>query len=432
MSVYTVIDGVATCLEILALIFLLQNEEVKGEKTRQIFLFLVLVISLIIMTSLGLNVWVRTAIKLAFTVIVGIFIYLCSPFKLLFYGIIDLLAVILSEEVVIGIWNIYNNTILADNIIYDDFTLSLVIAMKAFYFFIIMLCKKVTSKTKGDRTIKELIPMLCVGIPFLLIFECLNIIMPQIHGETERVFYLICCAAILFAFVYILIFFENHLQMQKKAQKKELALYELQLRYGYYERKKEDEEKVREVYHDLKNHLLLLKDDSTVEYIAHKIEAYESYIETGNEFLDIIISEKVKLAQSRNIQIECDIDFSAGSFIQTLDVSTIFGNLIDNAIEAAEKVYESEKYIFINVEKKAQLIIIVIKNSMVGTFNYGTKTSKSNSSFHGYGLTNVNRAIRKYNGDLDINLNENEFRISIILPIPSGKLKEKEVQNEKY
>jgi len=431
MSIYVIIDGAVTCLEILLFIFLLQNEEVKGRKTRQIFLFLVLAISIMIMTRLDLNFRLKVIVQLIIIVIVGRFVYSCSMIKLLFYGIIDILAIIFSEEVVIGIWNFYNRPVISDNIIYEDFIFSLVIVAKAFYFFIIMLCKKIMSKDKESRTIKELMPMLCIGIPFLLVFECLNIFLPKIQGETDRVFYLICCVAILFAFIYILVFFESHLRMQKKAQEEAFALQELQLKHDYYERKKEDEEKVREVYHDLKNHVLLLKDDDTVESITHKIESYESYIATGHDFLDIIICEKIKLAQIRNIRMECDIDFSAGSFVEALDVSTIFGNLVDNAIEAAEKVNELEKYIFVKVQKKVDFIIIAIKNSMAGTYDDDVGTSKSNSSFHGYGLKNVKNALKKYNGDLDIKVNDNEFMVSIVLPIPAGKFGEGEELNEK-
>jgi len=431
MSIYMIIDGIATCLEAWMLVFLLQNEEVKGRKTRQIFLFLALVISVMLMTRLDSNLWLKVIVQIAIIVIVGRIVYSCSTVKLLFYGIIDILAIIVSSEVVIGVWNIYNEAVLSDNIIYEDFTLSLLVATKAFYFFIIMICKKITSKNKGDRTLKEIMPILCIGIPFMLVFECLNILLPKIQEETERVFYLISYAAILFAFIYILVFFENHLRMQKKAKEEELVLNELQLKHDYYERRREDEEEVREIYHDLKNHLLLLKDDDAVKAINHKIESYESYIETGHDFLDIIICEKIKLAQKRHIRMECDINFEEGSFIETLDVSTIFGNLVDNAIEAADKSNESEKYIFVKVQKEVNCMIIVIKNSMMGIYNDNVRTSKPNSSFHGYGLKNVKNALKKYNGELDIKRSDNEFMISIVLPIPVGKLGESEELNGK-
>lgn len=431
MSIYTIIDGIVTCFETGLLIFLLQNEEVKGRKVRQVFLFLVLVISVMIMTRLDLNLWLKSIILIVIITILGRFVYLCSLFKLLIYGIINIVIILFSGEIVLGIWNIYNRPVLSDNIIYEDFRLTLTIVSKAFHFFAFMICKKIISKDKGDRTIKGFMSVLCIGIPFLLVFECLNILLPKIQGKRERVFYVICCIAILFAFIYILAFFENHLRVQKKAQEEELALQELQLRHGYYERRKEDEEKVREVYHDLKYHVLLLKDDVAVKAIMHKIEGYKSYIATGNEILDIIVSEKIKLAQNRNIQMECDIDFSEGSFVEPLDVSTIFGNLMDNAIEAADKINESEKYIFIKVQKKVNFIIIAIKNSMAGIYNEDVKTSKSNSSFHGYGIKNVKNALKKYNGELDIRVSGNEFVISIALPIPSEGLGKSEELNEK-
>lgn len=422
--IYVIIDAAATCLDIGLFLFLLQNEEVKGRGIKQIVLFLVWVIAVIIMTQWDLTAWPKILIQILILVVIGKFVYRCSILKLSFYGILYVFALFLSEEVIIGIWNIYNRPMLADNIIYEDFIISLVIAMKAFYFLIIMILKKIVSKNKEERNFKEFVPILCIGIPFLLIMECLNILMPQIHGTTERVFYLLTCTAILFSFIYVLIFLQKYLKMERMAQAEKAALYELQVRYGYYEKRREDEERVRKIYHDLKNHLLLLKNDKAVTSITKKIESYESYIMTGNEFLDIIISEKIKMAQKSNIFVECDIDFRAGVFIEALDISTIFGNLIDNAIEAAEKVEESEKYMFIKVQKKEGFIIIVIKNSMQGIFL--NRTSKSNKTFHGYGLTNVKRAIKKYYGDINIDSNNKEFVISIVIPIPGDGIGEKE------
>jgi len=280
-----------------------------------------------------------------------------------------------------------------------------------------MLFKKITSKDKERRTLKEIIPILCIGIPFLLVFECLNLDMQLNETIEMKSFRVLTSTAILLAFIYILIFFEKHLAVQKKAQEEAMALQEMQLKYEYYARRKEDEEKVREIYHDLKNHLLFMQDNELTQKIVKKIENYESYIDTGNEFLDIILSEKIEDARHKDIKIECKVDFRSGDFIQPLDISTIFGNLLDNAIEAAEKIEEEERYIFVNAGQKEKLLLIVIRNSMSGIYDKHTKSSKTNNSFHGYGLTNVKKAVRKYNGECSIQSEDREFIVSVLLPV---------------
>jgi len=413
----TVIDIVFTCIEAWFALLLLQNEEIKGKSYKQLILFGTLVISVVIMSKADCGLLFKWVVQVLIIVVVGSFVYECGIFKLLLYGLLAICALVISEEIVISIWNIYNKPVYTDNIIYEEFVLSLLITSHALYFLIIMLFKKITSKDKERRTLKEVIPILCIGIPFLLVFECLNLDMQLNETIEMKSFRVLTSTAILFAFIYILIFFEKHLAVQKKAQEEAMALQEMQLKYEYYARRKEDEEKVREIYHDLKNHLLFMQDNELTQKIVKKIENYESYIDTGNEFLDIILSEKIEDARHKDIKIECKVDFRSGDFIQPLDISTIFGNLLDNAIEAAEKIEEEERYIFVNAGQKEKLLLIVIRNSMSGIYDKHTKSSKTNNSFHGYGLTNVKKAVRKYNGECSIQSEDREFIVSVLLPV---------------
>lgn len=110
--------------------------------------------------------------------------------------------------------------------------------------------------------------------------------------------------------------------------------------------------------------------------------------------------------------------------MQPLDISTIFGNLLDNAIEACRKIEEDEPYIFVSCKIRGNMISVVIKNSMVRN-SFDLKTTKNDKQFHGYGLGNVKKALANYNGEMSIKAEGNEFLISLIIPIP------KEIKNEK-
>ena len=414
-------DLAFTSLENGFILFLLKDEK-KDKKHTQWILFLVLLIVIEIMTLLDMGFLAKSVARFLIVVGVGNFIYQCSMFKLLFYVLIDMLALVISEEIIINSWSIFNRPVVDNNLIFEDFIIPVVLMAKALHFLFIVLFKKLTSKNKEDRTFKEIMPILSVGIPFLLVFECMTLIMYNRPTNVERVLYLVCCIAIFCSFIYTLLFLERYLSVQKKAQREEIALQEMLLKHEYYVRRQEDEEKIREIYHDLKNHLLLIKDENVAKQLTGKIESYEAYVSTGNEFLDIVISEKLRLAHENNIQTECNIDFRRGDFIAPLDISTIFGNLMDNAIEASIGVDDADKYIFVNVRAKERFLVIVIKNSMRGVYEPNKQTSKANSSFHGYGLTNVQKSVRKYNGEYNINVSDDEFVISVVLPIPAEKL----------
>ena len=109
----------------------------------------------------------------------------------------------------------------------------------------------------------------------------------------------------------------------------------------------QDEEQVKSIYHDLKNHLLFSDGNILKSETIKNSSFMKKYYNTGNDFLDIILADKIELAWKQKVKIECNIDFRAGNFLEPLDISTIFGNLLDNAIEATAKLHESEKnYIF--------------------------------------------------------------------------------------
>lgn len=418
MTINAIIDGLATCFETFLLLYLLQDQKQRGSKYRQILFFLVQVLMVVIMTRLDFPPWPKILYGIVSVTILGsTFVYNISIFRLLFYSIVYEVVLIFSNELAVGVWNIFNDPSIEDNLIYEDFIPQILFMYLAFFIVSIIISRKIINRNRQPGNMKELIPILCVSVPFLLVLECLFLLLPHLTSMNARIFYMICCAAILFAFIYILLFLERYTFLQKKMKEEEIISYESQLKADYYEQRKEDEEKIREVYHDLKNHLLLVNDEPSAKEILGKIESYESYMITGNEFLDIVISEKIKLAQKRGVRVECEIDFHSGSFMETLDISTIFGNLLDNAIEAAEKVTESEKYVHISVKRRAQMIIIVIKNTMVGTFEESIKTSKVNKTFHGYGLRNVRAALKKYEGYLDIVQDGTEFSASVIVPI---------------
>lgn len=107
-----------------------------------------------------------------------------------------------------------------------------------------------------------------------------------------------------------------------------------------------------------------------------------------------------------------DISLKGIEFLEPIDISTIFGNLLDNAIEACRLAEDLEKKkINISVKWKNELLVIHITNSRM---NGGNKNSKK--KIYGYGLPNVCNAVKKYGGEISVQEKENEFIVDIIIP----------------
>lgn len=104
---------------------------------------------------------------------------------------------------------------------------------------------------------------------------------------------------------------------------------ELEMKQAYYKDRIEDEERVRSIYHDLKNHLLVLQAQAgngqavqnSIQGLQNQLQEYETYYQTGNEYLDILIRDKARAAQERQIDFAAAVAFADGAFIDPLDLA---------------------------------------------------------------------------------------------------------------
>ncbi len=228
-------------------------------------------------------------------------------------------------------------------------------------------------------------------------------------------------------------FVNDSVRIRLLQQKEEQQLQRLEAQYRYYEEWLKDEERVRRVYHDMKNHLLVLqaqmktlsdKEDKDkkseteemIESLRREISDYEDYVQTGNGFLDIILKDKIKAAKEKHIDFHTEVDFSKGDFMEPLDISTIFGNALDNAIEACKNIPEEERFITLKVGVKRNFLVISVENSAKQeTEEKGT--TKADTFLHGFGLKNIQRAAEKYEGQCKRNYQSGVYMLSVLIPI---------------
>lgn len=140
--------------------------------------------------------------------------------------------------------------------------------------------------------------------------------------EDTAIVYPICLASIFSSFgcMYLASYICDAMQTAYHAQ-------ELEMQRNYYKDRIRDEERVRSIYHDMKNHLLLLQAQAgngqevqdSIQELKEQIQEYENYYRTGNEFLDIMIRDKAKIAQEKKIDFSAVISFESGAFLEPLD-----------------------------------------------------------------------------------------------------------------
>lgn len=280
----------------------------------------------------------------------------------------------------------------------------------------LILRKYLTKITSRLNTQMWLIVDMLMLASFVAIFTIIYF-MP----ENTVIVYPICGASIFSSFgcMYLASYICEAVQTAYHAQ-------ELEAQRNYYKDRIRDEERVRSVYHDMKNHLLLLRAQAgngqdvqdSIQELEDQIQEYENYHHTGNEFLDIIIRDKAKAAKERNIDFSAVISFEADSFVEPLDISTIFGNALDNAIEASEKLPEDKRMITVRANRVRNMLVITVENNTASVFPGAKGTSKKDAFAHGFGLPNIKNVVEKYDGECNTKLENGMFTLKIIMPVP--------------
>ena len=140
---------------------------------------------------------------------------------------------------------------------------------------------------------------------------------------------------------------------------------------------------------------------------------------TGNKAVDALLYQKRKRAEEESIKWECDVQMPKGYFINEFDLCVLFGNILDNALEACGRMRCGESC-FINIQARTvkKCFLIEIKNSVdMAEKNMVGFTNKENPGEHGIGLLNVSDVVREYNGVLNVESEEGTFITSVLIPL---------------
>ncbi len=209
-------------------------------------------------------------------------------------------------------------------------------------------------------------------------------------------------------------------------QENEFLISREEIEQKKYEEQEVLIEKNKELIHDIKNHFLLIKKfeeakeyeklhDYIEDIIGEFIES-NSHIYTGNRTLDFILDQKRVIAEQDGIQVILKTTMIGQLPFQEREICSLFGNLLDNAIEASKKLKTEEKKIYITIEKKKQMIYIEVKNSIEEEpikRNNKFITSKEDKNLHGYGLKSVQRIVEKYDGIITYETENKIFTTSL-------------------
>lgn len=355
-------------------------------------------------------------------------LYECRFFTALFNTILLLAVMVACEWCVIFTTSLFLNKnfyAYQESIPLQMFDITL---SKLAYYFICLIFIRVFSKNKINTQNKSvfwqmmIMPITSLFAMFVFRYISLNTLI----SDTAKV---LCSVVSVFLLISnIIVFFVYDYAIKNSAELYELkAMNQKQeIEKQYLDILEQNNKDLKVFTHDIKNHLEQisnLTDDKELKGYISKlygtVNQYSNIAISGNKTLDVIISKYNTLCANKNISVSVNVKTANLTDIEDMDLSAILNNAFDNAVEAAQQ--SSGKVISVDIYTKKLFEIIKIQNSCDFapiTENKRLLTSKKEKDLHGFGIESITRAIKKYDGILDWNYDEESkiFELTIAIP----------------
>ena len=249
-------------------------------------------------------------------------------------------------------------------------------------------------------------------------------------GEDINIYIIISTVGLVFINVLVFTLFsklQNQLEIRRNA---DLLNTQMRLEKESFKRIEESYNRTRELRHDLKNHIFVLKGiaengtkEEMLSYLEKMTDAVEeaTYVSMSkNSAVDAILNEKLLYAQKNGISTQFDVTPLESTKISAMDICTILSNALDNAVEACVKFEKpSERYIDVKIADTENEMIISVKNPSTEAPKHraGAYISrKKDKENHGLGLKSIKRTVDKHKGDMLVKYENGIFNLVISLP----------------
>lgn len=291
------------------------------------------------------------------------------------------------------------------------------------YLSLAVIIARITTKLSGKRHIGKWFAMGTLPLGSIIAVSAFYTLCAEIKMSTRQLYTcIIAISVILIANIVVYYVYESSERNSQKLLELELEQHKNKADMQYLTLLEEKNQQMQIMAHDYKNHLFALSQmsdnaevKSYIEKISGEIQKAEKGCDSGNHTLDILLNKYITESERKGISFEYDVKLANLNFVEDYDLVTIVGNLLDNALEAAEQ--SAEKKISLNTAKVNTYDSLTVTNSCDTPPDKNLKTTKKNKQMHGLGIKSIQKAVKKYDGELEWEYDESEkqFSITIIL-----------------
>lgn len=302
--------------------------------------------------------------------------------------------------------------------------ISFIVITRAIFFLIIWFASyKVSHRTMELTLPKKSLLYLCMVMLVILIIN--NLLVNNTDSSKANEINILILGIVVFSFIFAVTLKKL---FDEKAERENLQIQKrsLEMQKEDYDNRVKMNKDIRKMKHDIKNNLIsiesLVRDkkyDEAEKYLnkLSNLPALKKVIDSGNPVIDGLLNSNIQSYKDINFYVNIDIKKCAIDF----DIlSTILGNMMDNAIEATISNLDNKPDIFIRISENEKRIILEVENGYIKepVLKKGKiVTSKKDQENHGFGIHNIEQAAKNYNGQVnyDINKKDKHFKISVLL-----------------
>ncbi len=228
-----------------------------------------------------------------------------------------------------------------------------------------------------------------------------------------------------------------HVRLQELSAELEMAHLQnvLHMQYENYRISEQSIDLVNQKYHDLKHYIQLLRSEVSageklayLDQVEREIRSYEAQNKTGNRVLDAILTAKSLQCRREGVTLTCVADGEALEFMHPMDISALFGNALDNALEGVKKLDDPEKrLIHLSVARQKSFLRIRVENCFEGELRLEKglpASTKRDDRFHGFGLKSIRDIAAKYGGSAAVAVKDGWFELRVLFPLAPADNKE--------
>jgi sensor histidine kinase YesM len=272
------------------------------------------------------------------------------------------------------------------------------------------------------------------SIPLISLIVGLNLYYIDVYVEGRHLVGFVSLAALVYINVVIFAILKVWDHESKKINEYKTVNIQLELQQKHYKEMLEKNYEVRGLWHDMNNHIItmqyLIKNQASDEievYLQQFHELLQNAVDhnrSGNYVVDALLNYKIKVASDNQINFVHYIAIPENLKMNSIDLSIILGNVLDNAIEGClrDSRQHQEKIIKFNMYYKRESLLIDIENTIdvktiQKTGNNMVSSKRIDGDQNGYGISNVKQVLKSYEGNMVTQILEDRFKCTILIPL---------------